>query len=218
MTSQTVTLYEYVRGSRAYGTNLPDSDTDTGGVFREPSDELLGLGLHYKDHTVSPGNDHFRWELGKFAKLLAKGNLSVLEMLFAPERCRLTVHPAFEPFLEQRDEFLTLQAAKNLYGYARSEYEKNFKKSLKSAAHALRMLAMCSELLREKTLRVDRTERDAEFLKNVRRGLYDPKELEKTCRERLTDVEKLLKSSTDLRHSVDLEAMNELVLWSRKYQ
>ncbi|MCD8206601.1 MAG: nucleotidyltransferase domain-containing protein [Bacteroidales bacterium] len=38
-------IYEYIRGSHAYGLQKPDgtSDIDTAGVYIEPVDQLLGL-------------------------------------------------------------------------------------------------------------------------------------------------------------------------------
>lgn len=48
-------LYEYVRGSHAYGLQKPDgtSDIDTGGIYMAPAEQLLGLGLDYQDQIAS---------------------------------------------------------------------------------------------------------------------------------------------------------------------
>lgn len=37
-------LYEYTRGSHAYHLDMETSDIDTGGVFCEPVETLLGIG------------------------------------------------------------------------------------------------------------------------------------------------------------------------------
>lgn len=38
-----IPLYLVVRGSHAYGTNLPTSDTDYAGVFVQDMDSILGM-------------------------------------------------------------------------------------------------------------------------------------------------------------------------------
>jgi predicted nucleotidyltransferase len=38
-----ITLYLVIRGSHAYGTNIPTSDTDYSGVFVQNLDSILGM-------------------------------------------------------------------------------------------------------------------------------------------------------------------------------
>ena len=45
-------LYKYQRGSKVYGTNLPTSDDDFGGVYIAPKDQLLDLGFDYQDRCL----------------------------------------------------------------------------------------------------------------------------------------------------------------------
>ena len=47
--------YLTVAGSRSYGTNTPDSDTDVRGFFMNPLDDMLGMSegkAQYEDKTT----------------------------------------------------------------------------------------------------------------------------------------------------------------------
>src|SRR5574344_1914450 len=86
-------LYEYIRGSHAYGINIPGSDTDLGGIYMEPKNILLGLGLDYQNELKDKKQDTCWFSFGKFMRLLIKSNPTVLEALFIPDRCILYEHP-----------------------------------------------------------------------------------------------------------------------------
>ncbi|MGR8930496.1 MAG: DNA polymerase beta superfamily protein [Gammaproteobacteria bacterium] len=88
---QNLILLDTISGSRAYGLDTPESDTDTRGVFILPQD--LYYGFDYVEQVSSERNDHVYYELSKFLKLLAKNNPSVIELLFAPEQTVIDRHP-----------------------------------------------------------------------------------------------------------------------------
>ena len=75
-------LYEYVRGSVAYGTNTPESDEDHGGVYLEPIDQVLGLGLDFQDEIADEKHDNTWYSLKKYLTLLLSSNPNILESLF----------------------------------------------------------------------------------------------------------------------------------------
>lgn len=81
-------------GSRAHGTQRPDSDWDYRGVFVHPTSEVI---LHHNrlraGGTLEESNwnlnddgreDDTTWELGKFLYLATKSNPSILEVFLAP--------------------------------------------------------------------------------------------------------------------------------------
>ncbi|UFH53185.1 DNA polymerase beta superfamily protein [Spirosoma sp. KNUC1025] len=74
-------LFECISGSRAYGTDLPTSDTDIRGVFVLPQAELYGL--HYVAQVNDDKNDVIFYELGRFVEFLSKNNPNILELLCA---------------------------------------------------------------------------------------------------------------------------------------
>lgn len=117
-------IYQYIRGSKAHGISTPQSDTDMGGVFVCPNNQLLGLGADYKDEESDEKHDIVYWELNKFARLLTTSNPTVLEALFVDPEFILVKHPAIMPFLEHRDEFLTKECFNPFGGYAVSQIKK----------------------------------------------------------------------------------------------
>ena len=78
-------LFEAISGSRAYGTNLPHSDTDLKGVFVLPEREFFGLS--YVPQVANETNDEVFYELRRFVELLLKNNPTVLELLGSPADC-----------------------------------------------------------------------------------------------------------------------------------
>lgn len=117
-------LYEYVRGSHAYGLDLPTSDVDTGGIYMAPAEQLLGLGLDYQDQIASEKNDDTWLELNKFFHLLLKSNPTVLESLFIPERCIKYEHPIMTEIKKHRDKFITKECFKPILGYSYEQIKK----------------------------------------------------------------------------------------------
>lgn len=117
-------LYHYIRGSRLYGTEVPDSDTDHGFIYILPPQRLLDLGLNYQPEITSEKHDDAGWEIGKFMKLLLKSNPTVLEALFIPDDKVIYEHPLITEVKKHRDKFLTKQCFKPFGGYMISQIEK----------------------------------------------------------------------------------------------
>ena len=119
-------LYEYIRGSHAYGLEKPDgsSDIDTGGIYMAPAEQLLGLGLDYQDQIASEKNDDTWLELNKFFNLLLKSNPTVLESLFIPERCIKYEHPIMTEIKKYRNMFITKECFKPILGYSYEQIKK----------------------------------------------------------------------------------------------
>lgn len=117
-----IPLYLVVRGSHAYGTNLPTSDTDYAGVFVQDMDSILGMS--YVEQINDDKNDIVIYELRRFLELLAKNNPTILELLNTPEDCVIYKHPAFDVVFENRDKFLTKICASSFGGYASTQIKK----------------------------------------------------------------------------------------------
>ena len=117
---QNLLLFECVSGSRAYGTDLPGSDTDLKGVFLLPKNQFYGL--EYVEQVSSEKNDEVYYELRRFAELLAKNNPLILEMLASPADCIRYCHPLFEPFLQEN--FLSKLCKNAFAGFAAAQIKK----------------------------------------------------------------------------------------------
>ena len=115
-------LYEVISGSRAYGTNTPQSDTDIRYVYILPLDDILGL--PHQEQVSDDTNDCTGYEIGRFMELLATGNPTVIELLGMPEDVVLYKHPVFDMMLKHKDVFVTKLLKNSMGGYARQQIEK----------------------------------------------------------------------------------------------
>ncbi|OWP61714.1 nucleotidyltransferase [Hymenobacter amundsenii] len=117
---QHLILFEAVSGSRAYGTNLPHSDTDLKGVFILPEDRFFGL--NYVPQVANETNDEVFYELRRFVELLLKNNPTVLELLGTPADCIVYQHPLFARF--QARDFLSKLCRQSFAEYAVAQIRK----------------------------------------------------------------------------------------------
>lgn len=117
-------LYEYIRGSQSYGTNTPTSDEDHGGVYLEPIDQILGLGLDFQDEISNETHDDVWYSLKKFMNLLLSSNPNILESLFVDDRCVLYEHPIITEIKKNRQNFVTKECFKSFIGYATDQIQR----------------------------------------------------------------------------------------------
>ncbi len=111
-----------IRGSRAYGTNIPESDTDYAGIFVQSMDDILGMS--YKQQINDDTNDTVIYEIKRFLELVEQNNPNILELMNTPEDCIIYKDPLFDLILEHKDEFVTKQCAKSFGGYAKQQIDK----------------------------------------------------------------------------------------------
>lgn len=118
-------LYEYVRGSTLYGTNIESSDIDTSGVFLAPIDQILGLGFDYQELIADERNDNTWYEMTKYMKLLLKSNPTILESLYVPkDKIIGKVDPIMQIILENRELFVSKECFSSFGGYAIEQIRK----------------------------------------------------------------------------------------------
>lgn len=117
-------IYEYIRGSHAYGLNVETSDIDTGGVYIDDVDNILGLRENYKEQIADKKNDNVWYEVGRFLELLMASNPNMLEALFVPERCILHVSPIMQLILDNKKRFLSKKSFNALVGYSIQQVRK----------------------------------------------------------------------------------------------
>lgn len=117
-------IYQYIRGSQAYGLNVETSDVDTGGVYITDNTHLLGLRSNYCEQIADEKNDNVWYEVGRFLELLMNSNPNMLEALFIPEKCILYKHPVMDIILENRHKFLTKKAFNSFCSFAFEQVRK----------------------------------------------------------------------------------------------
>lgn len=113
-------LFECLSGSKAYGLDTPESDTDIKGVFYLPKEQFFGL--HYLPQVSNETNDLNYYELGRFVELLLKNNPNALELLASPEECVLYRHPIMAQL--NLPLFLSKLAKDTFAGYAVTQIKK----------------------------------------------------------------------------------------------
>lgn len=109
--SRNLIILECISGSRAYGLDTPESDTDIKGVFILPKDEYYGL--NYIPQVSNESNDEVYFELGRFMELLSVNNPNILELLNTPESAVLYKHPFLE---EIKPELILSKLCFNTFG------------------------------------------------------------------------------------------------------
>lgn len=115
-------LYKVVAGSKAYGLDLPTSDTDIRGIFLQPNEFRLGNG--YVEQVADRKNDVVYYEVNRFINLLAQNNPNIVENLFVPEDRILHFDERIKPLYDNRHNFLSKKIKQTFGGYAISQIKK----------------------------------------------------------------------------------------------
>ena len=119
---QGILIYKVIRGSHAYGTNLPSSDTDYSGIYIQSLDDIIGL--KYREQVNDSKSDIVYYEIRRFLELLTSNNPTVLELLNTPDDCIVYKHPVMDMILENKEKFITKNCRNSFGGYARQQISK----------------------------------------------------------------------------------------------
>jgi len=137
-------IYRCVVGSRAYGLENADSDTDRRGIYLPPA------ALHWSLYGVpeqleNSATQECYWELQKFLVLALKANPNVLECLYTPLVEVAT--PLAKELLQLRQMFLSQLVYQTYNSYVLSQFKKmeqdlrtKGKIRWKHAMHLIRLL------------------------------------------------------------------------------
>ena len=110
-------LYLTMGGSRAYGTNHPDSDYDLRGFFLEEPKSLFSL-QNQKEEFIETETDTCLYSLKKMAKLLASCNPNTIEILGTREQDIIYINRIGEKLRDNAHLFLSKRAFYTFSGYA----------------------------------------------------------------------------------------------------
>lgn len=123
-----------VHGSRAYGTNNPDSDHDVRGIAVPPLRYFIGTGVEFSQYVgkkppvesekFSVGDDFQIWNIRKFVDLCIKNNPNALEILFVSPNNVLFQTDLLNPIFEIADQFLSKRCRHTFAGYAHSQLKR----------------------------------------------------------------------------------------------
>lgn len=115
-------IFEATTGSKAYGLDTANSDTDIKGVFVLPRDMFYGL--EYTPQVNNETNDIVYYELKRFMELLGKSNPNILEMLCSPDHCVLQKHQVME--MLQPTMFVSKMCEYSFANYAFTQIKKAY--------------------------------------------------------------------------------------------
>jgi len=142
-------IYRCVVGSRAYGLDNDESDTDRRGIYVAPAEmqwSLFGAPEQFEDAAAQA----CYWELQKFLIMALKANPNILECLHSPMVEKVT--PLGEELLAMRRAFLSQMIFQTFNGYAMSQFKKieqdmrnQGEVRWKHAMHLLRLLLTGAE-------------------------------------------------------------------------
>jgi ribosomal protein L37AE/L43A len=113
-------IFEAISGSKAYGLDHAQSDTDIRGVYIAPKDMFYSL--ECPEQVNDATNDVVYYELRKFIELVSKNNPNIIELLNTPEDCVLYKHPIYDRILEFN--WITKQCKNTFAGYAYAQIKK----------------------------------------------------------------------------------------------
>lgn len=166
-------IYMCVVGSRAYGLDGDESDTDRRGIYLPPADLQWSL-YGVPEQLENKETDEAYWELRKFLILALKANPNILECLYTPIIEMVT--PLAEEMLGMREMFLSKLVYQTYNGYVISQFKK-LEQDLrtrgeirwKHAMHLIRLLLSGITALRERYVPVS-VEGHRDQLMAIRRG------------------------------------------------
>lgn len=146
-------IYRCVIGSRAYGLEDDQSDTDRRGIYLPPAElhwSLYGVPEQLENEETQEAY----WELQKFIILALKANPNVLECLYSSIVEFAT--PLADELLAMREAFLTKLVFQTYSGYVASQFKKmqsdirnQGQVKWKHVMHLIRLLVSGIEVLRE---------------------------------------------------------------------
>jgi len=166
-------FFRCIVGSRAFGLDGADSDTDYRGVFLPPANAHWSLYGVPDQIDREPTQEQY-WEVQRFLVLALKANPNVLECLYTPLVEKIT--PLGEELLAMRSAFLSRLVFQTYNGYVASQFKKMHNDirnqgevKWKHVMHLIRLLISGITVLREGIVPV-RMDQHREQLLAIRRG------------------------------------------------
>lgn len=211
-------IFRCVIGSRAYGLDDEESDTDYRGIFLPTADlhwSLYGVPEQVECHETQ---EHY-WELQRFLVLALKANPNVLECLYSPLIEKVT--PLATELLEMRSIFLSRLVYQTYNGYVLSQFNKmqadlrnHGEVKQKHVMHLIRLLISGINVLRHGLVPV-RVEEHREQLLAIKRGQLPWEETERWRLSLHQEFDQAL-GETHLPDRPDYERANDFLIKARR--
>jgi predicted nucleotidyltransferase len=210
-------IYRCVIGSRAYGLDTDESDTDRRGIYLPPADLQWSL-YGVPEQLENDENQEAYWELQKFLIMALKANPNILECLYTPIVEHVT--PLAQELLDMRSSFLSRVVYQTYNGYVMSQFKRmqadirnHGQVKWKHVMHLIRLLLSGIHVLREGFVRVDAGEHREKLLA-IKSELMPWEEVEAWRLELHTQFDRALEE-TALPERPDYERANEFLVKAR---
>lgn len=210
-------IYRCIVGSRAYGLDDANSDTDRRGIYLPPAQlhwSLYGI----PEQLENKDAQECYWELQKFLILALKANPTVLECLYTP--LVETATPLAEELLAMRSMFLSQLIYQTYNSYVMSQFKKmeqdirtKGEVKWKHLMHLIRLLLSGITVLKKGFVPV-RVEEHRQQLLAIRRGEISWEEVN-ALRLSLHQELDTAFAATDLPERPDYERANAFLLKAR---
>jgi predicted nucleotidyltransferase len=210
-------IYRCIVGSRAYGLDDANSDTDRRGIYLPPAQlhwSLYGI----PEQLENKDAQECYWELQKFLILALKANPTVLECLYTP--LVETATPLAEELLAMRSMFLSQLIYQTYNSYVMSQFKKmeqdirtKGEVKWKHVMHLIRLLLSGITVLKKGFVPV-RVEEHRQQLLAIRRGEVSWEEIN-ALRLSLHQEFDTAFTATDLPERPDYERANAFLLKAR---
>ena len=210
-------------GSHAFGLDTPESDHDFSGVFLLPLEEVFSVGGIHGRETVrreaAKGHpaDLTLHEVGKFCRLAAAGNPTVLETLYAK---RVYTTRAGELMVDGRGVFLSKRSLKPYFGYYESQrsrlergqslHTRGGEWNPKFACHMIRLLIAAEHLALYGTVLTEVHGSDQALLMSIKLGEVDQEDCLRLA-DRLLVRAREAEAETSLPDEMDMAGVNKLL-------
>ena len=151
MSGMDTTIVRMYRGSRVHGLATARSDVDTFTITCGDRALYLtadGVIEHWRD-----GDDNIFYDLRKFCRMVASGDISAVEALFTPSVCLIESSDRWDHLIARRDHALTPAFAASLRRSAIGQAKAAIARSNpKQMSHALRASQMLRSLMADGTM------------------------------------------------------------------
>lgn len=111
-------IVKHLAGSRAYGTDLPSSDTDIRGLFIGDPINIRTPWYTIKEGEITDSEDAKLYEFHHFFKLYVDQNPNIMETLWVDEGDIIEASPIYWFLRKQRENLMSTKIAHSYTGYA----------------------------------------------------------------------------------------------------
>lgn len=117
-----IPLLTTLKGSRVYGTEVPESDHDYFSLFKYPVDTYLGLSY---ENQIDKNKDDVAMEIGRYLQLLLKGSPVQIETLFTDKKYFTQYDKSLDILFDNKEQFLTKKLKSPYIGFIHQQLSKS---------------------------------------------------------------------------------------------